>query len=69
MKQPEYQHCAMIVLDRQTGYQRIRKSDEECSIGDVVVDTRGAFVISGVASDTQGRARVVMTCISTPANS
>lgn len=49
MKQaPECQYVDPVVMASQGNFKRIREPNEPAQLGDVVLDTRGQFVLSGV---------------------
>jgi len=56
-----------IILDQDADYRRVRPKDEPSSVGDVIVATRGQFVISGVDHEEDDET-VQLTCIAQPIN-
>jgi len=54
-----------IILDQDADYRRVRPKDEPSTVGDVIVATRGQFIISGV-DHGEDNETVQLTCIAQP---
>jgi len=63
MTQPQYQSHQEIILDADTDYRQVLDKDIPAEIGDVVVVTRGQFVISQYRAE---KGQVIMTCLAQP---